>query len=300
MKEKNDLVTKNFEAFPDIAADIINALLHEGKDIVGKENLVSAPTESIYADSKSTLRNQLEDVAKYEVVDGKTKAEYMLANQTTPDNKIVLRKAGYTGAGYREQYEGKMTETYPIVEMVLYWGKERWKKKFGIHEICCEKVPEELKKYIDDIKVHIWEMRYLPKEIRERFHSDMRIVLDYLAEGNAYRSRQKIIHKEALIRMINVLSGEDDAVAETNILQKMNIREEDEITVCELFEQYVRQGRQEGMQEGMQQERQNSIKALIITCMEFGADYLTTAEKVKQRFQMSDENVMENMKLYWN
>lgn len=112
---------ENFEAYPDIAADIINALLHEGNDIVGKDNLISAPTESIYADSKSTLRNQLEDVAKYEVVNGKTKAEYMLANQTTPDNKIVLRKAGYTGAGYREQYEGKITETYPIVEMVLYW-----------------------------------------------------------------------------------------------------------------------------------------------------------------------------------
>ena len=27
-REKNDLVTKNFEAFPDVAADIINALLH--------------------------------------------------------------------------------------------------------------------------------------------------------------------------------------------------------------------------------------------------------------------------------
>lgn len=291
-REKNDLVTKNFETFPDVAADIINALLHEGNDVVDKENLMPAPTESIYTTVGNELRNQLQDVTKYEMAEGQIKAQYMIANQTTMDAKIVLRKAGYTGGGYREQYEGKVTDTYPIIEMILYWGREHWEKRLGIHELCCAKVPEELRKYVDDIKIHVWEMRHLPREVRERFHSDMRIVLDYLAEGNSYQSGQKVIHKAALIRMLNVLSGEDDAVDEAAILQEMNIREEDEITVCELFEQYVRKGKQE--------ERQSGIQALIITCMELGADYRTTAEKVKTRFQLPDEMVTENMNLYWN
>lgn len=128
-REKNDLVTKNFEAFPDVAADIINALLHNGENVVTKENLMPAPTESIYEDKTKMLRNQLEDVAKYEMADGQIRAQYMIANQTTMDTKIVLRKAGYTGAGYREQYEGKATGTYPIIEMILYWGKEHWEKE---------------------------------------------------------------------------------------------------------------------------------------------------------------------------
>ena len=161
-------------------------------------------------------------------------------------------------------------------------------------------MPEELRKYVDDIGVHIWEMRYLPQEVRERFHSDMRIVLDYLAEGNNLRSDQKVVHKAALIRMINVLSGEEDSTTESAILKEMNIREEDEITMCELFEQYVRMGKREGRQEGRQEERQSGIKALIITCIELGADYNTTAEKVKTRFQLSEESVTENMNLYWN
>ena len=46
--------------------------------------------------------------------------------------------------------------------------------------------------------------------------------------------------------------------------------------------------------------RQSGIKALIITCIELGADYNTTAEKVKTRFQLSEESVTENMSLYWN
>lgn len=66
-REKNDLVTKNFETFPDVAADIINALLHSGNNVVIKENLMPAPTESIYTTGENRLRNQLQDVVKYEM-----------------------------------------------------------------------------------------------------------------------------------------------------------------------------------------------------------------------------------------
>ena len=141
-REKNDLVTKNFETFPDVAADIINALLHNGKLVVTKENLLPAPTESIYTSGENRLRNQLQDVVKYEMAGERIRAQYMIANQSAPDVKMVLRKAGYTGGGYREQYEGKVMDMYPIIEMILYWGREHWEKQPGIHELCCGKVPE--------------------------------------------------------------------------------------------------------------------------------------------------------------
>lgn len=78
----------------------------------------------------------------------------------------------------------------------------------------------------------------------------MRIVVDFLAEGNTYRSNRKIKHKSALIKMIKVLSGEKDIEDIDEWLMKQGIREEDEVTVCELFEQYERKGRAEGREEG--------------------------------------------------
>ena len=42
-------------------------------------------------------------------------------------------------------------------------------------------------------------------------------------------------------------------------LEEQGIGEEDEVTVCELFDQYVRQGREEGMQEGRAEGRQEGI-----------------------------------------
>ena len=62
--EQNDIVTKNFESYADVAADIINALIHNGTQEIKSENLLSAATESLYADRENILHNQLEDVAK--------------------------------------------------------------------------------------------------------------------------------------------------------------------------------------------------------------------------------------------
>lgn len=196
--ELNDIVTKNFENYADVAADIVNALLHEGTVVVTGEEMLTAATESLYADSTNTLHNQLEDVAKYHVTGGMPRALYLFANQTKVDKGMILRKAGYIGGEYRRQYEKQNHGLYPVIELVLYWGTARWKASSNLRQLIDgskSKIAETTWKYVDDMQLHVCEMRYLPKEIRERFHSDMRIVLDYLAEGNAYRSDQKIIHK---------------------------------------------------------------------------------------------------------
>ena len=46
--EKKDTVEKEFVAFPDIAADVINVLLYQGEKVAKAENLLAGPTETIY------------------------------------------------------------------------------------------------------------------------------------------------------------------------------------------------------------------------------------------------------------
>lgn len=66
---------------------------------------------------------------------------------------------------------------------------------------------------------------------------------DYLAEGNACRSDRKVIHKEATIKMLRVLSGDKNVDDTEEILKGLDITEEDEkISMCELFDQYTRRG----------------------------------------------------------
>ena len=247
--EKKDTVEKEFAAFPDIAADIINVLLYQGKKIVREDNLWAGPTETLYQ-GKEKLRNQYEDLCKYELSDGKIEMMYLIANQSRPDGKMLLRKAGYVGGAYREQYEKKTQNSFPVIEFILYWGRARWRGSRDLKGMFRKrKLPEEAWKYIDELRLHVFEMRRLPEETRKLFQSDMRIVVDFLAEGESYRSKRKIRHKAALIRMIRVLSGERDTEQIEEWMEEQGIREEDEITVCELFDQYVRQGRAEGVAE---------------------------------------------------
>lgn len=292
--EANDIVTKNFESYADVAADIINALLHEGMQKIESEELLTSPTESFYPDRGNRLYNQLEDVAKYHMIDGLPGAMYLFANQTKVDKGMLLRKAGYVGGEYRRQYEKQNKGLYPVVQLVLYWGKNQWKGADDLRQLIDKgegKIAETTWKYVDNIQLHVWEMRYLSGEMRERFHSDMRIVLDYLAEGNTYRSQQKVVHKEATIKMLRVLSGDTNIEDTEEILKEMDIREEDEITMCELFDQYTRRGREEGREEG--------VRGVIHFCKDINVSYHEAIERVRDTFHLTDTEAQEKMKLYW-
>lgn len=284
VKDIQDIVEKEFIAFPDVTVDVINALLYQGKEITHVDELLEGPTESIYQ-GKKTLRTQYEDLCKYEISGSKIKLMYLIANQSRTDGKMLLRKAGYVGGFYREQYEGKIQGIFPVIEMVLYWGNSRWKSSRNFRQLFrrCE-LSEEKWKYIDELKLHVFEMRHLPEQTRELFQSDMRIVVDFLAEGNTYRSNRKIKHKSALIKMIKVLSGEKDIEDIDEWLMKQGIREEDEVTVCELFDQYERKGRTEGKIEG-RKEGENRFAKLVQILIDSGRNEDLRKAAINQKYR---------------
>lgn len=249
-KDTQDLVEKEFIAFPDIMADMLNVLLYHGKNIVKKENLLAGPTEVIYLGGRR-LRTQYEDFCMYDMAGGEVRIMYMVANQSKTDGKMLLRKAGYTGGAYRGQYAGKVRDVFPVIEVVLYWGNPRWKSSRNLHRLFRKrKLLKDEWEFVDELRLHVYEMRHLPENVRKLFKSDMRIIVDFFAEGKEYRSDRKIVHKAALIKMIKVLSGDMDIEGVEGWLEKQGIREEDEVMVCELFDQYERKGREEGREEG--------------------------------------------------
>ena len=95
-------------------------MIYEGEQKIDKDSFLASPTETVYQ-GRENLRNQLEDVARYEMHDGRVTMQYLFANQTRRDSKMIFRKAGYVGSAYREQYDGKVKDVYPVVEIVLYW-----------------------------------------------------------------------------------------------------------------------------------------------------------------------------------
>lgn len=67
-KDTKDLVMKDFEAYPDVAADLLNVFLHEGQQRVRQENLLAAPTETLYQGQEKGIKEE-EDIKVCELFD---------------------------------------------------------------------------------------------------------------------------------------------------------------------------------------------------------------------------------------
>lgn len=246
---QKDLSEKCLETYPDVFADTINALLYQGNEVVLVEQLKEAPTETLYWSKKGKLRNQFQDVSKYATQDGKIKAQYTLENETVVKRNTVLRKAGYAGAIYREQYDNKSNGIFPFIGIVLYWGKRKWHAPRSLQQLFqgdMQTVQET--GYVDDIKLQVFEMVHLPKDIRDQFKSDMRIVVDYLAEGKNYiPTKQRIIHLKELLMLLQALSG-DDRYLEIIPDMEQTERERGAVNMCELLDKYENRGMEKGME----------------------------------------------------
>lgn len=295
---QKDLTQKNLEYYPDVFADIMNALLYEGKQVVQPAELQPAPTETIYHSKKGNLRNQFHDVSKYEMREGIIRLQYTIENETNSNNKLVFRKVGYAGAVYREQYDRKNKKMYPFISLVLYWGKRKNSIRKSIHSLFSAELPEETMRYIDDAKLYIYDMRNLPKDARQRFHSDMRIIVDYLAEGGEYRpTNQVIVHIEEFLLLMQALTGDNRY---EQILPQLEKKEKQGgITMCELLNKYENRGIQKGIKKGEKRGTQKGIKALVKICQEFGLSQADTIARVIQEFTLSQDEGTKWTQKYW-
>ena len=123
---------------------------------------------------------------------------------------LLMRIIGYDGAEYRSQYDSKEPK-YPVVTFVLYFGTNpKWNDEISLRD--CLEIPEELKEYVNDYKVKIFSVAYLPKEKVEQFTSDFRIVADYFVQQrltNDYvPNPQTIDHVKETLELLSVM-GDD-------------------------------------------------------------------------------------------
>ncbi|MCM1304881.1 MAG: Rpn family recombination-promoting nuclease/putative transposase [Lachnospiraceae bacterium] len=228
----------------------------------------------------------------YDVRGGSPCALYTLENQSDVDSRMPLRCAGYDGAAYRRQYKaGSGQGIYPVISVVLNWGEKPWKAARSIRELLEHPIHQMAEEYLDKNRIHVFDMRFLGRTVRERFEGDIRVVLDYLSDNESLvRRRQKLRNPEEVMRMLYALSGDERYLDGIKMME-----EEGERSVCELLDSMVNKGIQQGLQQG----RQQGVKVLIATYKEFGATYEATAAGVKEKYDLEDAEVQKDMKMYW-
>lgn len=213
MTEK-DIAEKDLESYNDVFADIVNVLLFGGRRVVQEESLSDARSGSSYK-ADDGLHTQDRDVAKYwkESASGIRIALYGFENQTKEHDYMPLRVIGYDGAAYREQLLKKEQEKpcYPVVTLVLYFGEKRWSKARTLYE--CIDVKEDLKPYVNDYRINLFEIAYLTDDQVKMFRSDFRFIADYFVQVRKNKSyvpsQEEIRHVDGTFQLMKVLTGDN-------------------------------------------------------------------------------------------
>ena len=170
---------------------------------------------------------------------------------------MALRTIAYDGASYKQQLtellsksDTKLSEEqaflpYPVVTIVLYFGYKRWKKPKSLLKTLL--VPPELRPYVNDYRINLFEVSFLTEEQINMFKSDFKIVADYFVKSrknkNYAGSKETFKHVNEVLQMMRAVTGDlrygqlNDFVAN----QKGK-----PITMCKVLDEIENRGKTEG------------------------------------------------------
>lgn len=255
-----DLTEKILADYNDVFADIVNVLLFNGERKVQEEDLTNSLVHSQYKTSDDTLHESERDVSKFWNKSKIRIALFGIENQTQPDKQMPLRIFGYEGSSYREQLGASIL--YPVITLVLYFGtKRRWKYKKNIKKII--NVPEELDEYVNDVKINVFEIAWLPKDTIDKFTSDFKIVANFFSEKRKNQDyvpedETEIKHVDAILKLLSVMTG-DSRYEE--ILKYDDGKEVQ--NMCEVADRLENKGKELGRAEGKELGRAEMIIQML-------------------------------------
>ena len=285
-----DITQKMLERYNDVFADIVNVLLFNGKRIVDEDALIDTPVDSTLK-IDGEIHSQDRDVAKYWKNSQINIALFGLENQTVPDKLMPMRVIGYDGAEYKKQVleKNRYKKKYPVITLVLYMGYERnWKYSNSLLDLL--EVDENLKPYVSDYKINVFEIAFLDREKIELFKSDFRMLADYLYQmrtTNSYKGDESNIkHVDEILMLMSAMSGfknVENIIKVAHERKVCNMKGFFELAEEKGIEKGIELGRTEGREEGLELGRTEGREEGLQLGRTEGADMVSELNTILAR-----------------
>lgn len=247
-----DMTEKLLEDYNDVFADIVNVLLFDGKNTVNPDVLETTKVKSQYKADGGELHEMERDVAKYWKEKEVTIALYGVENQSKAEKVMPLRVLGYDGAAYRSQLLEEKKEVFPVVTIILHFGMGHWNQPKNLKKVV--KVPDELDEYVNDYKIHVFEIAWLTDEQVAMFKSDFRVVAEYFTQMRKNRKFEPtdmvIEHVDAVLKLLEVF-GESERFAKLAKSRKKKGGKK-RMRIGEMFDKMFEEGEAEAEKRGIE------------------------------------------------
>ena len=260
-KTKNDTISKDFWRDNEHFADLFNAVLFGGEQVVKPDNLEEMDTDVsgiIMADDYKLSLGRFRDVVKKNF-DGIELVVLGLEIQEHIHYGMPLRTMVYDLLGYLKEFEGvrkwnkdngvravdadeflsgikKDDRFHPIINIILYYGEKEWDGPVSLKDMMVD-MPERFANLFADYEINLVQML---DSGRLLFHNeDVRILFDVVS--NIYKSNIDYIYSKydgtevdgELFWMIGKITSNE------NMLEISREKKGESVVMCDAWREYV-------------------------------------------------------------
>lgn len=217
------------------------------------------------------LRSMAYDLAEYE-------------KQASKIGKLIRKKKNITSAEFLSRF-GKKDRLHPCVTIVLFYGKE-WDGSKELYDLIdFTDIPEEMKEYVNNYKVHI--VNVSKWENVEMFKTDLKQIFSFLRCAN---DKEKI--KELTDNDPEFQSLDEEAYdmlseyASSSVLKRLKKKycKGGKVNMCKGLQDWAAEERLVGMEQGMER----GIEVFVQDKLEDGKSKEEIVSKLILRFQIDD------------
>ncbi|MFG6357962.1 MAG: Rpn family recombination-promoting nuclease/putative transposase [Acetatifactor sp.] len=322
---KPDTVLKNYWNDNEQFADLFNAVLFEGRQVIRPEELEDVDTEESsvlehrdYAESIRVSRDSIK-VSKRSTVYGVDLVMLGMESQSHIHYGMPIRVMGYDYGTYKKQYDSnarryqkrdgleedeylsrmKRTDKFiPVVTIVVYYGEKPWDGAVSLHGML--DIPEEMKQFVNDYKMMLVEARQNNLSFHNMnnvyFFNMLQMVLDKSIPKN--ESKEKVIKyaREHGIdkTVIMTVAGATNCKINYNALA-----EKGDADMCTLFEEIARESEAKGKAEGIAEGKaEGKAEGIIETGYDFGLSENDILERLQNKLKVSLQTAQEYLEMF--
>lgn len=207
-----DLSSKGLLSYPDVAADIVNVFVYNGKQIIRETDLRPYVTSENVISTEGKLKGLSRDNCMENIRDGMRYAIFGFENQNDIDYTMPLRVMGYDYAVYARQVEEiiaqnkeneqeawthkilKGQKIKPVITLVLLYKNNDKDDVMPEDLLQMIEMPKDsqIQRYVKNYEMNLINLRELSAEQVESFHSDFGCIAKYM---NKYYNKKHLINE---------------------------------------------------------------------------------------------------------
>lgn len=309
--QKADVILKDFWRQNERFADLFNAVIFRGEQVIKPEDLAERDTDmsgiSQFKGYQETLERTRDVVKK--MAYGVEFAVLGIESQQKIHYVMPLRTMLYDSLGYLKEYQeitrirkaerGKMTEDeflskmrkedrlHPIISIVLYYSEKSWDGPTCLKDMIVE-MPEEMERIFSDYKMNLVQIR---ESEQYTFHNEeVRAVFEISREifnGNLDKINERYRNRDLTPELITVIGKITDSA---ELVRQGKI--EEVANMCNALEKWEKENIERGTKRGIEK----GIAKMVLTLLNKGktveetADWLELTEEYVRKVQEESQD----------